>query len=309
MAEITRILIICVVGYFLLTNTKISPTQGTKNLFTTIQEGGNDVLLTGSYYLDRQLVINHDITLRGSGSVLVNYTSTQYAIIIEGTPTDKIIANLQGFTVNMNYKTGGIKIQYAEDVDLGFTIKNTRTGSYIDGVDVKNSQNILINDMKVEDVYYSGIAFDYCSNIEVLNSQFNKCAQVYPSGGAILCNIGCSNINLHGNTFSGDSMNDAIYCGTSTSPASNVRIENNDINLNELPGGAYMGSGIKVYSIGALISNNRVDMNEYAFGISDWGTDTTIQFNTVNDCYVGIKSPNTLNLNIVTNCVRNYEYY
>ena len=106
-------------------------------------------------------------------------------------------------------------------------------------------------------------------------------------------------------------MNDGIDCGQSGSPATgSILIERNNININSQPGGTFMGDAIKTYAVNAVVQYNSVDMTRYAFGITDWGTGTIIRYNTVTDCYTGIKSPNTLIGNTVSNCYAHlYEYY
>ena len=77
--------------------------------------------------------------------------------------------------------------------------------TYVDGIDVKNSRNILADGLTVNNIQFSGICFSNCADITVRNGRFDNNAQLYPGGASIQCDVGCSNIYIGYNTITGDS--------------------------------------------------------------------------------------------------------
>jgi hypothetical protein len=243
------------------------------------------------------------ITITGDKTAILKAsTSMGYLFVWSGSSTSHLTNfTLSNICFDGNLLSAGVSVKWCDVVVVdGVTIKNTKKTMYVDGFDIKGTSGsavskVVVKNSNISNIYGSGVAFDYVQGLLVDNCDFVDCAQVYPSGGAVLCNNGCQGVVITNNNVSGRSDNDGFYVGTSVSFTSNAVIKNNRISLRlyGTGGGAkYAGSGIKIYALSSEVSGNIIDWNNtpYVYGVANWGMGNMIYNNTVANAHVGYGS-------------------
>ena len=295
---------------------------------SSVNNGGAIYIKEGVYPISSTLSGGKShVTITGDKTAIIKAsTSMGYLFVWSGSENSHLTNfNLSNIVFEGDLLSAGINIKWCDSVEInGISVKNTKKTMYVDGLDIKGTSSSIVYDIVVKNsfisnVYGSGIAFDNVHNLLVDSNTFVDCAQVYPSGGAVLCNNGCQGVEIINNNVSGRSDNDGFYVGTSVSFTSNAIIKNNTINLRlyGTGGGSKLaGSGIKIYALNSELTGNTINWNgtPYVYGIMNWGMGNNIHDNTISNAKVGYgtqtayyNAGSTVTGNVIFNCEKGME--
>jgi hypothetical protein len=337
--------------YYAATSAGKIITQGTSastvinSALKSLTSGGTAYIQAGVYTLSSQLnVLNiSNVVITGdSGTILQASVNMGNIFLFSGSSSRHVSGlTLSNLVFDCNLKTAGLNIKWCDKVTIsGVEIKNTIKAKYVNGIEIQGSSGSIITGTTVtgcyiHNIYGSGLVLGYSTDAKVISNTFVDCAQVYPSGGAILGNDGCNRITIQNNNISGRTDNDGIYLGTQRSFASGCVVTGNKIifsGLYNMGGGdydprnpsCYAGSGIKIYCISSEVAGNTINWNNahygtwpcYTYCIEDWGASYNIHDNILSNAKIGIAlfsvsgfptGSNTLKANQITGCVYGFD--
>jgi parallel beta-helix repeat protein len=284
-----------------------------QSAINALTSGGKIFLKAGAYNLTKKVSLAGNVQLEAEkGAVFNVQTGFTDKCAIHVLNVNSVV--LDGFTLNCNWLTEGVRIEGSSDVVVrGLTVNKAKYADSGMNIDVYNSQRVIVVDNIVSNAYDDDISVTYYSKDVIIANNICKDYTYSPprtsAGSGIECDDGAENIIIVGNKVK-DKLGGITAHGLHTGlpPAKYLTIVGNMIeHIDALGQSLYVvGFGISLDTGPqyVVIANNIIRDSESAGINLNKVSDVNIEGNYIYNSGRGTRAPEATDGIIIKGCQR-----